>query len=75
MPIPAMDPPGLSRGARPADAPADRDERRIRAMVDAIRRSSQAGSEVEQGARRAALRTLLGYGEIGPDRDGVAALR
>jgi hypothetical protein len=71
MTTPATDRPGQARAERPADPPDDRDERRVRAMVDALQQSGRdsatrqdAGSGTEQEARWAALRTLLDYGEI-----------
>jgi len=56
----ATDLPGPTRAGRPADPPVDRDERRIRAMVDALNRGAGPGGAVEDEAGTAALRALVG---------------
>jgi len=71
----ATDLPGPTRAGRPADPPVDRDERRIRAMVDALNRGAGPGGAVEDEAGTAALRALVGYGDIAADQPGTAAAR
>lgn len=66
------DRPGTTRDDPPADAADDPDERRIRALVDAIRMAGPARLEAEEQAREAALRAILDEGEVASDRPGSA---
>jgi hypothetical protein len=60
----ATDLSGPTRPDRPADEPPDHDERRIRAMVDALRQGASEGHPRGKDTEQAALRALLGYGEV-----------
>ena len=71
----ASDLPGPIRVGRPAEVLADRDERRISAIVDALSRSAAPDGAVDDEAGAAALRALLGYGDIATDQQGTAGLR
>jgi hypothetical protein len=67
----ATDLPGPTRPDRPADEPVDHDERRIRAMIDALRQGADAGHTPDNDTEQAALRALLGYGDV-VDQPGTA---
>ena len=71
----ATDLPGPTRAGRQADPPVDRDEGRIRAMIDALSRGVGSGGAVDDEAGTAALRALLGYGDIATDQPRTAAAR
>ncbi len=75
MPPSAIRRPDVARAALPADAPADRDERRIHAVVDALRESGQTRADAEQEARRAVLRTLVDHDESDPGDSGETSSR
>jgi hypothetical protein len=47
-----------------ADPTVDRDERRVRAMVDALEGKTGSNADLDIKVRTAALRTILDYGEI-----------
>jgi hypothetical protein len=67
----ATDLSGATRPDRQADEPVDHDERRVRAMIDALRQSAGRGRAQENDTEQAALRALLGYGDV-VDQQGTA---
>jgi hypothetical protein len=67
----ATDLSGPTRPDRPADEPADHDERRVRAMIDALRQGAGGSLARDKDTEQAALRALLGYGEV-VDQPGSA---
>jgi hypothetical protein len=67
----ATDLSGLTRPDRSADEPADHDERRVRAMIDVLRQGAGGGHAHDNDTEQAALRALLGYGDV-VDQQGTA---
>jgi hypothetical protein len=68
----ATDLPGTTTPGSEADRPTDRDERRIRVMVDALTKAVGPDTALEDDARTAALRALLDYGSVAASQRGAA---
>lgn len=71
----SSDLPGAARVGSEAALPDDRDERHIRATINALNEGAGRDAAVDSDAETAALHALLGYGAISEDEPGTPTAR